>query len=931
MSDSDPKKRLSGLKWKRITQPKTSPRAVDAGVPNGDRPRRGRRGSAESTPGPDPIIKGEYSYVVGKVEEVKVLKGGTKKTLYLGPGRVLLEEKFPFLRNHEKGTLIALHTRGEKPVTYEFAEALGMAGTISAELARHAYSIGNGVVFPPPVEAEAKGIETEGQAMIDKELREKKLRSANDANWRTECEHGKDRADFRGLKDTNGNDAYVTTIDPDTAKDHDDALHARRVKVNGKDYVEVGVHIADVTHFISALDGKPGHAMFNEAMVRSLTAYFPTQAFTMLPRILAEKLCSLEPGADRLALSTVFLIDPETEKIDDTLTWYGEGVINSGHHFSYRKAEELRVEQNVGEDDEIEIDEKNKNAAKGRGTKRRLQEGLHLLEKYALVLRKEREDRKSASFDQNEELDPVFDPRTGKPVARKKKSYETNLIIRDWMVRANEAFATLITRTHEATGGQFPTLLRYHEPPALKDLLDIAERFDATDLISEIKAYQAAHPTEEAPRIGDTEAPFQNKVVDRLFDLSLTFELSEERKQAIRDTVEKMGELHPYYEADPAKKEENIQRGFIEWTGINRDWLRQATFSLFTKAKYTTDPSIHFGLSLFPYTHATSPIRRFADVIVHYLVKAAASGNTSSLPDILKPASVKKIATHMNAREIMVREASDQSERMWGAHLLSGRKGEDITGRVGRIRRKPIGGGRYGPRLMIFQVALEGGYKMDFDVPIDSIEKLPPEAGSVNNLIGHDVTFKLLGVDLATGELNLKFVSAPEGVTRVALDEEEAAFLKQYLGNKIAALRQQFASIIDSDKAFDRQLMNLAKKIGTLTPKTPADVVDQWAEDLGVISMRLHKAGGVLPPGRSAPTPDRSEPRVEPRPTEPTTREPAARPRPEPVRQTPANLERQSRLAALEREIAELQRAAKLRKLDEIQREIELLRARRRS
>jgi protein SSD1 len=108
----------------------------------------------------------------------------------------------------------------------------------------------------------------------------------------------------------------VFTIDPETAKDLDDALH---IVKNDDGTFEVGVHIADVTHFV-----KPNTALDREARKRATTVYLVQRAVPMLPQTLSEELCSLNPGQDKLTFSVVFTMTPEGKVVS---TWFGKTII----------------------------------------------------------------------------------------------------------------------------------------------------------------------------------------------------------------------------------------------------------------------------------------------------------------------------------------------------------------------------------------------------------------------------------------------------------------------------------------------------------------------------------------------------------------------------------------------------------------------------
>jgi ribonuclease R len=134
-----------------------------------------------------------------------------------------------------------------------------------------------------------------------------------------------ERVDFR--------DVLTITIDPEDAKDFDDALSYQELD---SETVQVGVHIADVSHFV-----RPGSELDREARERSFSVYLVDRTIPMLPEILSNNLCSLNPNVDRFAFSAVFDIEKKTGKV--LKTWFGKTIINSDKRFSYEDALENRL------------------------------------------------------------------------------------------------------------------------------------------------------------------------------------------------------------------------------------------------------------------------------------------------------------------------------------------------------------------------------------------------------------------------------------------------------------------------------------------------------------------------------------------------------------------------------------------------------------
>src|SRR3989344_3661549 len=183
-------------------------------------------------------------------------------------------------------------------------EVIGKAGEHETEMRALALGQGFASDFPPGVVAEAKNLEVHGLTILAEEAKSPK------------------RRDFRGVP--------TCTIDPHDAKDFDDALSVQALP-DGT--IEVGVHIADVSFFVS-----PGTELDKEAIVRATSVYLVDRTIPMLPHVLSTNLCSLNPNEDRLAVSAVFTLDQNAHIVSE---WFGETVIHSDKRFTYANAQEV--------------------------------------------------------------------------------------------------------------------------------------------------------------------------------------------------------------------------------------------------------------------------------------------------------------------------------------------------------------------------------------------------------------------------------------------------------------------------------------------------------------------------------------------------------------------------------------------------------------
>ncbi len=255
------------------------------------------------------------------------------------------------------------------------------------------------------------------------------VEAARDAVVRRRKEGGEHRTDRRDL--------HVFTIDPADAKDHDDGLSVRPV---GSDSWEVGIHIADVSHFV-----RPGDAVDLEAFKRGTSVYLVDRVIPMLPHELSTDACSLLPDADRFALSVFALLDTQGRVRDAR---FERTEIRSRHKLSYEMAQAVL-------DGEQDIDPETN-------------EALRTLAKLAETLREKRKERGSLDFDIPEAK--VLLGEAGKPVSiRQVERLKTHRLVEAFMLLANEIIA------HQAGQRRLPILYRVHEPPSTDKMRDLRQ------------------------------------------------------------------------------------------------------------------------------------------------------------------------------------------------------------------------------------------------------------------------------------------------------------------------------------------------------------------------------------------------------------------------------------------------------------------------
>lgn len=386
-------------------------------------------------------------------------------------------------------------SEGDKNPEAKIVEILGKTGENEAEIHSIMAEFDLPFRFPPEVLMESEGIPEEIHASEIKK-----------------------RRDFRKI--------LTFTIDPADAKDFDDAISFKKLE-NGN--VEVGVHIADVTHYV-----RPGTLLDRDSFDRATSVYLVDRTVPMLPEKLSNALCSLRPHEDKLTFSAVFEMDRNANVIKE---WFGRTVIHSDHRFSYEDAQEV-IEKKSG----------------------KFSEELVLLNEMAKMVRKERFRNGAVNFESAEvkfRLDEKGKPLEVIPKIRK----DAHKLIEEYMLLANKAVATWVCKLsgEKEKKGLNTFVYRTHDYPDPEKVRDFANF-----------ARQFGHKI---------------KTEDHLISKSLN---------SLMDEIE-------------GKPEQNV--------------LQQLAVRSMAKAKYTTEAIGHFGLAFAHYTHFTSPIRRYPDMMVHRLLQ----------------------------------------------------------------------------------------------------------------------------------------------------------------------------------------------------------------------------------------------------------------------------------------------------------------------
>lgn len=456
-------------------------------------------------------------------------------------------------------------------------EVIGPAGDHETEMRALALSQGFHTNFPPGVEKEAKVLEETGTGLIQKDA-EEAIASGR-------------RKDFRGVT--------TFTIDPFDAKDFDDALSVRTLP-NGN--FEVGVHIADVSYFV-----RPGTNIDAEARNRATSVYLVDRTIPMLPEVLSTNLCSLNPNEDRLACSAVFELNANAEIVSK---WFGETVIHSDHRFTYEDAQEV-LDLPAGE------------AGALSGT---FHNELLMLRTLAFKIRDRRVQKGAIAFD-TPEVKVRLDETTKKVIAIDLKvRQDTNMLIEDFMLLANENVAEFLTDIAKKAGLTNSVIYRTHDVPD-------AERIENLSQFLKVMGYTLEN---NAGRVKGSDI------------------------NALLKQVE-------------GKPEEYL--------------IKTAALRSMAKATYTTKNGGHFGLAFEFYTHFTSPIRRYPDLLIHRLLKHATNGELFTAAQV---AELPQLATHSSEREVGATEAERDSIKLKIVEFMSEKVGEEFDAVISGVSERGL-------------------------------------------------------------------------------------------------------------------------------------------------------------------------------------------------------------------------------------------------
>ncbi len=516
--------------------------------------------------------------------------------------------------------------KNKKPKA-KIIQVLGQEGKNETEMKAFVYGHGFEIDFPQDVEEESKLI-----------------KKAEDI---TE-EDTKKRKDFRNTT--------TFTIDPDSAKDFDDALSVKTLK-DGT--FEIGIHIADVSHYV-----KKGSAIEKEALKRATSVYLVDRTIPMLPPALSEEVCSLNPNEDKLTISAIFKIDKNANIKD---RWFGRTIIKSNKRFTYTQAQNS-------------LDEKN-----GKYFKE-----LNILNKLAEKLRKRRMNMGSVALESEEigfELNEDGSPCS----VYTKETLETNKLIEEFMLLANREIAENMEKfCKNKKNAAF--IYRIHEKPAPEKIEELG-----------------------------------------VFVRALGYDFKSKNGEI------KPKELNKLFEKIKGSSEEKL--------------IKTAAIRAMSKAEYSTKNIGHFGLSFSKYTHFTSPIRRYPDLLVHQILKK----KIDSLPfKNDTQAEFQNIAKHSSEKEIEAINAERDSIEYKQVEYMKERVGEEFKGVISGVVE-------YGLYVTEEETKAKGLVHIsklngDFFQLDKKNYRLVGGKSKKEYVLGDEVKIKLIGANLDERELDFKII-----------------------------------------------------------------------------------------------------------------------------------------------------------------------------
>ncbi|GAA4909739.1 ribonuclease R [Mucilaginibacter defluvii] len=512
---------------------------------------------------------------------------------------------------------------GAKNPVGKIKHILGKQGENDTEMNAILAEYGFPLSFPAEVEHEAESI---SETITDEEIAK--------------------RRDFR--------EVLTITIDPYDAKDFDDAISFKKLE-NGN--YEVGVHIADVAHYI-----EPDSALDKEAFERGTSVYLVDRVIPMLPERLSNGLCSLRPNEDKLCFAAVFELDENANIITE---WFGKTVIHSNRRFTYEEVQQI-IEDKAGE----------------------FSEEILKLNELAYILRDRKFKAGAISFETTEvkfKLDEQSKP-IGVYVKERKDAHK---LIEDFMLLANRKVAEAVSKKGKGKH-KYTFVYRVHDAPKPETLASFAQF---------------------ASRFGYKINTKSDKEVAR--------------------------SLNHLMESVEGKKEQNV--------------LTHLAIRSMAKAIYTTKGTSHYGLAFDHYTHFTSPIRRYPDVMVHRLLFHYLNGGQSANAE-----HYEKLCVHSSQMEKKAADAERSSVKYKQAEYLADQVGNTYSGIISGVTE-------WGMYVEIIENKCEGMIRLrdisdDFYTLDEKNYAIIGQRKKKVYQLGDEVRVKVKNVDLTKKQIDFSLV-----------------------------------------------------------------------------------------------------------------------------------------------------------------------------
>jgi len=391
------------------------------------------------------------------------------------------------------------------------------------------------------------------------------------------------------------------TIDPKDAKDFDDALSFKELS-NGN--YEIGIHIADVSHYV-----KMNTVLEEEAYSRATSVYLVDRVVPMLPEVLSNGVCSLRPNEEKLTFSAVFEMNNKAELINQ---WFGRTVIYSDRRFSYEEAQEIIETKGNSISSEVSL------TGQSYIVEKEVVDATLKLNELSKKLREKRLQQGAITFDRIEvkfHLDENAEP-TG---VYFKESKDANKLIEEFMLLANKKVAEFIGRNKNGTPTKNTFIYRIHDEPNIEKLAGLQQ------IISKFG-----------------------------------YKINTQTRETTSETLNKLlSDVH-------GRPEENM--------------IETLTIRSMSKAIYTTDNIGHYGLAFDYYSHFTSPIRRYPDVMTHRLLQHYLDGGKSP-----KAESYEDKCKHSSEREQLASKAERDSIKYMQVKYMQDHQDQEFEGVISGV------------------------------------------------------------------------------------------------------------------------------------------------------------------------------------------------------------------------------------------------------